>query len=84
MRTTRIFQVVYFFNEVTNGKREPSYLKETKSVVAKDATEAIEKVKAALIKSKSSFIDDETKKKVSVSYAGFDPVNVTIEAETDL
>lgn len=76
---TRIFNVEYSYVPEYDGKGS-EVLKDNMNVVAKNAEEAIGKVRLEVIKP-SSFIDDETKKKVKVTQRNFDPIQVTLEAE---
>lgn len=79
--STSIFSVYYDVTELYNGKDRHTF-SETRNTVAKDALDAIEKVKALNLKA-TSYIDDETKKKIKVTRSGFTPINVNLLASTD-
>jgi len=79
MPVTRIFKVDYRSIEKYNGK-DGQALSESKNIKAKDAADAIQKVRKVVDKP-SFYIDEETKKKVSVTRHSFEPINVTLEAE---
>ncbi len=75
----RIFEVTYNFTERYDGEFMRS-CEERKSVIAKNASEAIRKVEKILAKG-SSWYDDEEKKRVVVTYTNIDPIRVTLEAQ---
>lgn len=78
---TRIFNVQYSYVPEYDGKgNNNETIKDNMNVVAKNAEDAIGKVKLEVIKP-SSYIDDETKKRVKVTQRNFDPTGVTLEAE---
>jgi hypothetical protein len=79
MATTRIFEVVFNYVEEFDGKGEDA-IEGKKSVTAKNAEDAIGKVRAIMAKS-SSYFDDESKKRVKVTNNHFDPIGVSLEAE---
>ena len=81
-KTTRIFSVEFYYVQTFDGKRDDGDpIKETRNIVAKDAAQAVGLVGLALAKESSSFVDEDTKKKVDVGYVDYDPINVTLEAE---
>lgn len=78
---TKIFGVDYLITEMVNGKN-PDTLKESKSVVAKDALDAILKVKKEAEKP-YSFKSDEDGKIYKVTKKDFNPTHVALRAQTD-
>lgn len=78
---TSIYKVRYEIIEKWDGKRnEPS--RDSKNVVAKDAMDAILKVKKETAKP-FTYVDEETKEKSTVTVERFSPIEVTLEAQTD-
>lgn len=78
---TRIFAVNYDVTELYDGKDRHTF-SETRSVVARNALEAIAVVQNQNLKA-TSYIDDESKKKVKVTRSAFTPMNVNLIASTD-
>lgn len=78
---TRIFTISYNVTEKYNGKDGSSF-KETKTIVAKDAIDAVSKISKQALQA-GSYIDEESKKKVIVTRVAFDPIEVVLIAETD-
>lgn len=81
--STRIFSVGYDVTELYNGKNGHSF-SEYSNVVANDAADAIEKVKAKNMKA-SAFIDGDgnKKQKVKVTRSNFSATSVALLARTD-
>lgn len=81
---TRIFGVEYWITELYNGK-DASTFKEDTNVVAKDALEAILKVKAKNEKKVfNSYVDSENKnRRVTVTRKDFEPIRAMLQAEAD-
>lgn len=79
--STAIYGVDFWITELYNGK-DRIVLKETKSVAAKNAQDAIDKAKVLYTKP-THYIDDESGKKVNVTRKDFEPINVILRAQTD-
>lgn len=78
---TRIFNVQYSYVPEYDGKgNNKDFVKDSMNVVAKNAEDAISKARLAVMKP-SSYVDDDTKKRVKVTQRNFDPTRVTLEAE---
>lgn len=81
MKTTRIFNVEYYATELINGKKECEPIKENQNIVAKNAAQAAGLVGLIVAKEITEFKDDDTGKMVKATRTGFDPINVTLQAE---
>lgn len=83
LMSTQIYGVDYWITEYKNGKRTESY-KESKNVVAKNALDAILKVRTLAAKP-YSYTDEDTKKKVTITRPAdsFEPINSILRASTD-
>lgn len=77
---TSIYGVEYWITEKYNGKDAQSF-KESKNVVAKNAQDAIDKMKA--MQKDYSYTEEEKGKKIKVTRSEFDPINVILRASTD-
>ena len=81
-KRTRIFNVEYFSQEVFDGRRNGEPVKENKSIIAKNAAQAISLVGIVLAKEVCEFEDDEKKgKMIKATRTDFDPIGVALEAE---
>ena len=81
MATTRIFNVEFYYVQEFDGVGDRSSpIKENRSVTAKNAEDAIGKVRGIMAKS-CTFYDEETKKKVKITNGHFDSIGVSLEAE---
>lgn len=78
---TKIFGVEFECYETVDGK-DGSWFKENQNVVATDVKDAIAKVEKKQSKP-YSFIDDETKKKVTCRRSKFEFLNVILRAQAD-
>lgn len=82
MSKVRIFEVEYRYCEVFDGKLDRFIIRNKKSVVAKDALEAVQKM-GAIVKKETYRIDaaEVGGKQTVVTIARFDPIGVSLEAE---
>lgn len=78
---TKIFTVQYEITERYDGKNPFTQI-ETKNVVGKDGMDAISKAKVKAEKS-SSYISEETGKRVKETRNNFKLVSLNLLAETD-
>jgi hypothetical protein len=82
MKHARIFEVDYNYQQTFNGKKDSQWLRDRKSIVAKDALEAGQLVKTKVMNQTSSFKDEENKNKlVKVTTISIDITSINLIAE---
>ena len=77
---TRIFGVAYLITERVDNEIQRHKIKQEQNVTAKNAAEAIRKVEKIATKPEKWY-DNEDKKYRQTTWTGFDPIEVTLEAE---